>query len=30
MPPLEHLGDIQTLMKRILEKGRMSPGQESE
>ena len=30
IPPLEHLGDIQTLMKQMLEKGRMSPGQESE
>lgn len=30
MPPLEHLGDIQTLMKKMLEKGRMSPGQEPE
>ena len=30
MPPLEQLGDIQTLMRQMLEKGRMSPGQGSE
>ncbi len=30
IPPLEHLGDMQTLMKQMLEKGRMSPGEERE
>jgi len=30
IPPLEHLGDMQTLMKQMLEKGRMSPGAERE
>jgi len=30
MPPLEHLGNIQTLMNQMFQKGRMSPGQESE
>jgi hypothetical protein len=29
-PPMERLGDIQTLMKQMIEKGRMSPGLESE
>jgi hypothetical protein len=30
VPPLDHLGDIKTLMKNMLERGRMSPGQEPE
>jgi len=30
MPPLDQLGDIQTLMKHMVERGRMSRGQEAE
>jgi hypothetical protein len=30
IPSLDGLGDMQTLMKQMLEKGRMSPGEESE
>jgi len=30
IPPLEQLGDMQILMKRVLETGRMSPREESE
>lgn len=30
LPPLDQLGGIQTLMKHMIEKGRMAPGMESE
>ena len=30
IPPLDGLGDMQTLMKQMFEKGRMSPGEERE